>query len=94
MDKIFEVIDKAGRKIRLTKKQWSHVRQDHPEVEEDEIKKVLQKPLKIVDKGKNKFFYYQYFKNKKPPAKYLRVIVNYLNGEGFIITAYFVRNIS
>jgi len=26
MEKIFEIVDKTGRKIRLTKKQWSHIK--------------------------------------------------------------------
>jgi len=33
MDEIFEVEDKSGRRIRLTRRQWSHIRQDHPNVE-------------------------------------------------------------
>jgi hypothetical protein len=39
-------------------------------------------------------YYYKYYKNRKSKAKYLRVIVKYLNGEGFIITAYFVIGIT
>jgi len=35
MDKTFEIVDKTGRKIRLTRKQWSHIRQDHPEIENE-----------------------------------------------------------
>ncbi len=90
MSHIFEITDKTGRKIRLTKECWSHVRRDHPNVDEEEITQTLTKPLQIILKGKNKIFYYSYFKHKKQKSKYLRVIVNYLNGEGFIITAYFV----
>ena len=30
---IFEILDKTGRKNRLTKEQWSHIRKTHPEVE-------------------------------------------------------------
>ena len=41
MEHIFEVIDKTGRKIRLTKKQWSHITTKHPDLsgKEEEIKK-------------------------------------------------------
>ena len=35
---IFEIIDKTGRKIKLTKEQWKHIKREHPEIEEDEIK--------------------------------------------------------
>ena len=94
MNHIFEIIDKSGKRSRLTNKQWKHIQVDHPDVSNEEIKQTLQKPLKIL-KGKNKkYFYYQYFKNKKSPAKFLRVIVKYLNGDGFVITAYFVKNLN
>lgn len=91
---IFEITDKTGRKIHLSKERGSHIKKDHPDVEEEEIKLTLQKPIKIIYKGKNKHFYYQYFKYKKFPSKFIRVIVKYLNGEGFVISAYFVKNIN
>lgn len=58
----------------------------------EEIKQTLIKPDKIVNSvyEENKVNYYKYYKNRK---QYLRVIVNYLNNEGDIITSYFVRNI-
>ena len=34
--------------------------------------------------------WFLYYKERR---KYLRIVVNYLNGEGFVITAYFVKNI-
>jgi len=65
---------------------------DHPDVLEDEVKLSLEKPLKIVDMTNNKYFYYQYFKYKKSPAKFLKTIVRYLNDEGFVITSHFVKD--
>ena len=94
MNYVFEVIDKSGRKIHLSKERRKHIKLDHPDVKEEEIKLTLQKPVRVIDKRKNKHFYYQYFKYKKSPSKFLRVIVKYLNGEGFTISAYFVNNIS
>lgn len=49
-DVIFEVIDKTGRKIRLTKKQWKHILKRHPDVinYQEEIKETLKIPLKIM----------------------------------------------
>ena len=78
----------------MTENQWSHIRVDHPDVEEEEIKQTLKDPLKILEKRENKYLYYQYFKHKKTPAKFLKVIIKYLNGEGFVITAHFVKNIN
>lgn len=94
-DYIFEVVDKTGRKIRLTEKQWKHIRKDHPEIENEEIiKSVLKNPDKITQPYPGlKHYYYKYFKHKKSPDKYLMVIVNYLNGGGFVITAYYVAHL-
>lgn len=32
MNTIFEVIDKTGRKVHLSKERWRHIRQDHLDV--------------------------------------------------------------
>jgi hypothetical protein len=92
---IFEVIDKSGRKIRLTKKQWSHITMSHKEMDNylEEIKRNLENPIKIIFQKKDVAKYFTYIKYRKHPEKYLRVIVKYLNGEGFIITAHFVNYI-
>jgi len=91
----FEIIDKTRRKIRLTKKQGSHIRQNHPEVENEEvIKETVLNPNKITQpyEGK-KYYFYKYFKHRKGPDKYLMVIVKYINGDGFIITSFYVNYI-
>ena len=94
MNHIFEIVDKTGRRVHLSNERWRHIRIDHPDIRETEIILSLQKPIKIIDKGKNKYFCYQNFKYKKSPATFLRVIVKYLNGLGYVITAYFVKDIT
>ncbi len=91
---VFEVTDKTGRKIRLTRKQWSHITTKHPDLsnKEEEVKKVLEKPdlmlpHKFDEDARN---YYKYNKNEKA---YLLVSVKYLNGNGFIITSFYTQNI-
>ena len=95
MEIIFETIDKTSRKIRLTKKQWNHIKQDHPEVKDEEvIKETLELPTKITKPYEGtKYYYYKYYKNRNPPDKCLMVVVNYLNGDGFVITAFYVSRI-
>ena len=95
MKVIFEITDKTGRKIRLTSKQWKHIKQDHPEVKDEErIKSVLKQPDKITQPYYgSKHYYHKYFKHRKSPDKYLMIVVNYLNGEGFVVTAYYVSYI-
>ncbi len=95
MENIFEVVDKTGRKIRMTQKQWSHIARKHPQIssEKEKIIETLKNPDKIINPGQldpNKRFYYKYYKNRPSSNKFVRVIVKYLNDEGFIITAHFV----
>ncbi len=93
MANIFELIDKTGRKIRLTKRQWRETNLKHPSMASylEEIKETLVKPDAITDYSidENVRYYYRYFKHIKSKNKYLLVIVRYLNGEGFIIKSYF-----
>ena len=94
---ILEVADKSGRKIQLEKDAWKHIAGEHPELSNylEYIEDTLRSPTKITDYSEDDSvrYYYRYYKNRRSSAKYLLVVVKYLNGVGFIITAYFVRNI-
>ena len=92
-ENVFEIIDKKGRNICLTKERWSHVRRDHPEVELEEIEHTILKPIKILEIHKDKYYYFHYFKHKNLPKKFLRAIVKYKNNIWLIMTAHFVQNI-
>ncbi|MBI2043146.1 hypothetical protein HYT25_02045 [Candidatus Pacearchaeota archaeon] len=94
MNYIFEIIDKTGRKIRLTKKIWSKIRKKHYEIEDKElILETLNKPDKIENYEEGVIYYYKYYKNKLLPKRFLLVVVKYLNGNGFVITSYFIDKI-
>ena len=95
--KIFDIIDKTERKIHLSKERWSHITSPispHAYMTNhlEEIKQTIINPDKILTSANSdvKINYYKYYKDKN---KHLSVIIKYLNGEGFVITAYFVRNI-
>ncbi len=97
MENILEIIDKSERKIRLTKERWTHITLPtslHPYMTNylEEIKQALANPDLIIKHQFNeqKADYYLYLKREK---LYLLVGVNYLNGEGFITTAFLVRNV-
>ncbi len=96
MRKVLEVIDKTKRKIYLTDERYQHILK-HPDMHNqlEEIRTTLQSPSKIADYNidENIKYYYKYYKHKSQNAQYLRIIVKYLNGKGFIITAYFVDKI-
>jgi hypothetical protein len=97
MSVIFEVTDKTGRKIRLTKKQWGETTIKHPSmtVYLEEIKETLIRPEAITDYSPDEQvrYYYKYLKHIRSRNKYLLVIVKYLNGDGFVIKSYFESRI-
>ncbi|SRR3990167_8268688 len=97
MNCVFEVADKTGRKIRLTKRQWRETTLKHPgmTVYLEEIKETLVKPDVITDYSIDEKvrYYHKYFKHIKSRNKYLLVIVKYLNGNGFVIKSYFESKI-
>lgn len=98
MDKyVFEITDKTGRKIRLTKRQWRETTLKHPSMAGylGEIKEALIRPDTITDYSLDEYvrYYYKYFKHIKSKNKYILVIVKYLNGDGFVIKSYFENKI-
>jgi len=50
-DFIFEIIDKSGRKLRLTRESWKHITTNHGEMTNylDEIQRTIENPLKIFE---------------------------------------------
>jgi hypothetical protein len=57
----------------------------------EQIMETLAKPIKLLQFNLDDLWhYYLYYKYKR---KYVRVIVKYLNGEGYIVTSYFMGNI-
>lgn len=93
-DYIFEMSDKSGRLIHLSKERWNeHIRPLHPDlIGPEELIKVIENPDKILESDRDEYvrWYFLYNKNKK---KYLKVSVKYLNGEGYVITAHYTRKI-
>ena len=94
MPSLFEITDKSGRIISLSRERWLHITKEHPRISDlDELRNTLVQPIKI---NPSKYdpdvvrYYYSYNKNIK---RYLLVAVKYLNGHGFIITAYYLRKI-
>lgn len=95
MDYVFEIIDKTGRKIHITQERWKHITQEHSNVQNiEELKDVITTPIKITlsENDQDSVRYYGQFNKAK--KYYLLVAVKYLNGHGFIITAYRVRRIT
>ena len=66
MTNIFEIVDKVGRSVRLTKERWEHIRAEHPNIEnKEEIMEALQKPDKIIgDEREGVEYFFRFFKDK------------------------------
>ena len=95
MGNIFDIKDKTNRVIFLSKERWSHIiSQTSPHAYMssylEEIKETLINPDKMF-RYSNKANYYKFIKIKN---SFLKLIVRYLNGNGFIITSYLVKKIS
>lgn len=94
MDYVFEVTDKTGRKIRLTKKQWTHITMKHSDLagKEEEIKHALGKPDLVISHkfDENMRNYYKYNKNERA---YLMIAVKYLNGDGYVVTSFYTQQL-
>ena len=91
-DYLFQLTDKTGRKIHLSNESRKIIRKKHPEVESyEKIEETLKYPTKITDYSIDESirYYYRYYKHLPSPDKYLFVVVKYLNGTGFVVTAYF-----
>ena len=93
---MLQVRDKTGRIISMSRERYQHICK-HPELRNrlEDVQSALTNPLKISQYGLDAQvrYYYTYHKHHRSHAKYLRVVVKYLNGTGFIITAYFVERI-
>ena len=95
MDYIFEITDKTRRKIHLSDERWDHILK-HTDItinNLEDIKTALISPASIILQAldESKSNYYLYIKERK---SYLLVGIKYLNGSGFITTAFFTRHIS
>jgi|SRR3989344_3573374 len=97
MNYVIEVNDKSGRKIHLSEERWSHITSPnslHPYMSNylEEVKKTLIMPSSIIihTLDNKKADYYLYLKEKKA---YLLVGVRYLNGKGFVTTAFLTRKL-
>ena len=93
----FQTKDETGRTLRMTDWNWMHIIRRHPEIssEKERIIETIENPDKILPslKDENVRYYYKYYKERYSMNKFMMVLVKYLNGDGFIISSHFVRNI-
>lgn len=93
---VFEVSSVLGKRVRLTKAQWLHIRDRHPEIrgQQSKLRETLEQPDFVVESIQDGTIHYVRYYTKTPVTdKYLLLIVKHLNGDGFIITSFFVNRI-
>ena len=89
--------DKFGRNIRLTDERLEHIETDHPELQKsiDKIEETLMFPSDVIKSVDDPYvwLYYRPYKVFSRQKSFLLIIVKISNGEGFVITAFYVKNI-
>jgi hypothetical protein len=93
---IFNISSILRKQIRLTDKQWAHIRYKHKELDNQLqlMKLTLQEPDAVYYSPQaENYHYYKYFTQTPVSEKYLLLIVKHLNKEGFIITSFLVAKI-
>ena len=83
--------DCFGHSVRLTDERLAHIL-EHAEMVgmEDEIERVLQMPseVRLSRSGDNVRLFYEFYARTPVDGKWLCVVVKYLPGDAFVITAY------
>ncbi len=93
---VFEVTSRLGTKIRLSDIQWSHIEVRHKELrgQLDEMKLALIEPDTVYySAAEETYHYYKKFSRTPVSEKFLLLVSKHQDGEGFIITAFFVARI-
>jgi len=92
LSNILEVKTKDEKLIRLTEKQWLHIKQRHPEMatKVGDIEDTIANPAVRIQHSDETTKFYKFIKDEK---KYIMVAVKILNGDGFVITAYKTRRL-
>lgn len=84
--------DFSGRAVRLTDERRAHILR-HPEMEgqENRIAEVLWRPDLVVQSvhDSDVCVYHKWYEETPVTCKYLVVVVKYLDGDAFVITAFF-----
>jgi hypothetical protein len=85
--------DPGGRMVELTEERWRHIVERHPEIEAhgEVVLRAVQRPdRQMVGRLSNEEWFYL---ETDAPSAWMKVIVAYAEGRGYIVTAYARRSI-
>jgi len=93
---VLEVRSKLGKAIRLDEDRWNHVR-GHPEMENQssKIEETLVDPDEVRESthAASIWLFYKLYTKSPVSEKCMLVVVEVLDGEGFIVTAFFTDKV-
>ena len=93
---MLRVVCKLGKVVRLDRDRWVHML-SHPEMRKQRyrIKGTLVDPDEIRKsiRGSQVWLFYKLYEKTPVTWKFMLVVVQVLNGEGFIVTAFFTDKI-
>jgi hypothetical protein len=85
----FEVVSKLDRRVRMTKSYWDYIANvKHPSMRglEESVKDSLTQPVEIRRSKRDRSVHLHY--GTFDPKLFVCTVVKFLNGDGFVITAY------
>jgi hypothetical protein len=93
---LFETTDPRGKKVICTEEIWLiHVLDGHPEMEglEDEVRQAVQTPLYRMIFADRDYPEKNIYYRKRNQKTYVKVVVEFLNEDGILITAYLTDSV-
>lgn len=93
---VFKLKDVLKKELRLTEERHEHILERPEMLNQDErVKETLTAPdtVKVSNHADDVLLYYKLYERTPVTRKYLVVIVRVLNGDGFIITAFYTDKI-
>lgn len=89
----FEVTSSLGKRIRISEEYWQKIIETkHPVMagQDELVKQALTNPEQVRRSRKDAAVHLHY---RKSDGRYCCVVVKHLNGDGFVVTAYFTDTI-
>lgn len=93
---VFMGLSRVGKTIRLDENRWDHAL-EHPEMENQiiRVRETVVNPDEVKESAYDPsiWLFYKFYNDTPVTEKFLLVAVKILNGEGFIVTAFFTDRV-
>lgn len=93
---VFKIFSKMGKAVSLNEDRWRHIL-NHPEMKDqlDGIKETVMNPDEVRESTHDPsiLLFYKLYEETPVTEKYLLVVIETQNREGFIVTAFFTDRV-